>query len=392
MTEKINTKQLKQVSSDVNLGTSDVYLPTQNAVKQYVDTAAGNLQNEINDLKGLGRFLSVWNCVTGLAETNPPESPYTYHSGDYFLVGAVSSATPAVNYKPDGASYTTGVASTTVESDTVKVNDVYIYDGTTWKLQANVQRDVAFSSILGSPYDNTNLASALNSKLQSGDNVSVLTNDANYLPNTATGTDSITVLGTATTATNAINIGTGAGASGNNAVAYGNYASAEGEGSIAIGSDSSTTYRARTTHKGNIAIGHDAYAINDKNSIAIGESAHANGKNIIQLGTGNNTSNNTFQVASYQLLDTSTGLIPDVRISTNIARITDLPTTLAELTGDVELSSLTDGQVLMYDADDSKWKNVTSTVSIGFDGITGSPYDNAALANELDNIDCGTMS
>ena len=69
-----------------------------------------------------------------------------------------------------------------------------------------------------------------------------------------------------------------------------------------------------------------------------------------------------------------------------------IPTTLAALTGDVDISSVTDGQSLMYDANTSKWKNVSATVSVGFGGITGSPYDNAALANELNNIDCGTMS
>lgn len=37
MTEKINTKQLKSVSTDVNLGNSDVLIPTQKAVKTYVD-------------------------------------------------------------------------------------------------------------------------------------------------------------------------------------------------------------------------------------------------------------------------------------------------------------------------------------------------------------------
>lgn len=160
MTEKLNIKQLKPISTDVNLGNSDVLLPTQKAVKDYVDTTASGLQSEIDDLKGLGRFLSVWNCATGLAETNPPQSPYTYHTGDYFLVGTVGST----NYRPNGSTYTTGVPSITVETAVVKVNDVYVYDGTNWKLQANSQRDVAFGGIVGSPYDNTALATALNEK------------------------------------------------------------------------------------------------------------------------------------------------------------------------------------------------------------------------------------
>ena len=81
----------------------------------------------------IGKYLAGWNCATGLAMTNPPESPYEYTTGDYFIVGVVATG-GASNYKPDGSSYTTGVASTTVESETVNVNDMYLYDGTNWTL------------------------------------------------------------------------------------------------------------------------------------------------------------------------------------------------------------------------------------------------------------------
>lgn len=543
-----------------------------------LSTELSNLQDQIDDLSGRGRYLSIWNCVTGLAETNPPESPYNYKSGDYFIVGTVGTT----NYKPDGSSYTTGVASTTVETSEVMVDDLYIYDGTNWKLLASSQRTYTFAGIAGSPYDNTALGNALNSKVdetssanqvygtdQNGNqttynttdfgavddvqvnNVSVVTskianidltnyvtlsttqaitgtktfkaeilswnnitfesaqanpiiramsgashrnmitrtnsasaidvgntsdtinfkgsgtrptynsNDlamysdvpslTGYIQNTATGTDSLTVLGTAASSTNSVNIGTGAGASGIKAVSVGDYASAEGEGSIAIGGDSSTTYRARATHKGNIAFGHDAYAINGANTIAIGESAHAQGANIIQLGTGNNTTANTFQVRSYTLLDTSTGLIPDARISTNITRTADLatvattgsytdlinkptipaaqvnsdwnansgvaqilnkptlaavatsgnyadlvdkptiPTTLAALTGDVSISSPTAGEHLVYDGVSGKWKNTASAASVSWGGITGTLSYQTDLQNAL-NAKQGTLT
>lgn len=136
--------------------TSDANKPISTATQNALDY----LQEQIDDVSARGRFLSIWNCVTGLAETNPPESPYTYNAGDYFIVGTVGTT----NYKPNGSSYTTGVPSTTVETEEVKVNDTYYYDGTTWKLQANAQREYTFSGIAGSPYDNTNLGSALNSK------------------------------------------------------------------------------------------------------------------------------------------------------------------------------------------------------------------------------------
>lgn len=142
-----------------------------------LSTELGDLQDQIDDLSGRGRFLALWNCATGLAESNPPESPYPYKAGDYFVVGTVSSATPAVNYKPDGSSYTTGVASTTVETNEVSVNDTYFYDGTVWKLQSNAQKEVSFSALAGSPYDNTNLSNALNAKqntLTAGVNISIV--------------------------------------------------------------------------------------------------------------------------------------------------------------------------------------------------------------------------
>lgn len=50
----------------------------------------------------------------------------------------------------------------------------------------------------------------------------------------------------------------------------------------------------------------------------------------------------------------------------------------------VEITTLSDGQYLRYNAVLGKWQNVSSTASVGFDGITGSPEDNVALKNALD--------
>lgn len=88
---------------------------------------------DVQPVAKLGRYLSGWNCATGLAMTNPQESPYEYTTGDYFIVGVVATG-GASNYKPNGSSYTIGVASTTVETEVVNVNDTYLYDGTGWTL------------------------------------------------------------------------------------------------------------------------------------------------------------------------------------------------------------------------------------------------------------------
>lgn len=120
----------------------------------------------IDDLNWLWKFLSLWDASTGLPISFPLSTPYTYTTWDYFLVETVSSATPPVNYKPTGSSYT-GTASSTTESDELEVWDVYIYDWTTWLLQSNHWKTVAFSNIAGNPEDNTALDNALDAKQDS---------------------------------------------------------------------------------------------------------------------------------------------------------------------------------------------------------------------------------
>lgn len=121
------------------------------------------LNDKILDLSWLGKFLSLWNASTGQPISFPLDTPYAYTTWDYFLVEVVSSATPPVNYKPTGSSYT-GTVSSTTESDELEVWDVYIYDWTTWLLQSNHGKTVAFANIAGQPSDNTALDNALDAK------------------------------------------------------------------------------------------------------------------------------------------------------------------------------------------------------------------------------------
>ena len=168
------------------------------------------MQSTIDDLKAVGRFLSVWNAATGLPETNPPgTAPYSYHyiTGDYFIVGVIddphdypeynsetsyavgdkctyqnryyicNTATSGTwtsaawtehtitNYKPSGTIYT-GAASSAVENEPVKANDFYRYDGNGgWILIVSTPRVISFSEIAGNPSDNDALNSTLNEKL-----------------------------------------------------------------------------------------------------------------------------------------------------------------------------------------------------------------------------------
>lgn len=93
------------------------------------------LQQQINHLQTIGRFLSFWDATTGLAQTNPQTSPYVYQTGDYFRIGVVAGP-GGTNYRPSGSSYTIGVASTVVETERLAVGQVYYYDGTNWGLAA----------------------------------------------------------------------------------------------------------------------------------------------------------------------------------------------------------------------------------------------------------------
>ena len=119
--------------------------------------------DKLDTLLSLGKFLSLWDATTGQPISFPLATPYTYTTWDYFLVETVSTATPPVNYRPNGSSYTWS-ASSTPETDELEVWDLYIYDGTTWLLQINHWKTVSFANLAGQPSDNANLATALNAK------------------------------------------------------------------------------------------------------------------------------------------------------------------------------------------------------------------------------------
>lgn len=94
------------------------------------------LQEQINTLKSMGRFLSNWSCLTGEPVSFPPGyiegGQYAYKDGDYFLVSEINSM--GDNYRPDGSVYVVGAVSTTVETQEVHQGDMYIYDSAQWLL------------------------------------------------------------------------------------------------------------------------------------------------------------------------------------------------------------------------------------------------------------------
>lgn len=115
----------------------DIAVPVTNSADTLalVNADINPLQQQINHLQTIGRFLSFWDATTGLAQTNPQTSPYVYQPGDYFRVGVVAGP-GGTNYKPSGSSYVIGQSSTTVETERLSVGQVYYYDGANWALAA----------------------------------------------------------------------------------------------------------------------------------------------------------------------------------------------------------------------------------------------------------------
>lgn len=183
---------------------------------------------------------------------------------------------------------------------------------------------------------------------------------AGFLKNTATATNSLTILGTTNNQNNSILIGYGTTTSSTNSTVIGNtavsggsyatalgyYARANGQYTTAIGNSSYASYQDTTavghnsqaTAAGTLAVGSNSKATAQRatsigyssqatqyQATALGYEAKATANSALQIGTGTNSTANTLQVGTYTLLNTSTGYIPDARISSNIARTSDIP-------------------------------------------------------------------
>lgn len=85
------------------------------------------IKAQIAAIGNIGKYLAIWDCTTGKPTTNPGTLPFAYTTGDYYIIGTVGTT----NYMPEGTSYT-GAASTTVDSDSPAVLDMYRFDGNVW--------------------------------------------------------------------------------------------------------------------------------------------------------------------------------------------------------------------------------------------------------------------
>lgn len=136
------------------------------------------------------------------------------------------------------------------------------------------------------------------------------------LENTATGTNSLNILGRMYNNTN-YSVAIKGGAYGNYSVSVGNGSTSFANDAVAIGNGSNTHYCVGATAIGSAAAVED----NCEQGIAIGRGVAVNAKNAIQIGnTGAaviyNNNAKTLQIWEHQLLDGNTGLIPAARLGT----------------------------------------------------------------------------
>ena len=293
--------------------------------------------------------------ITGIGSTDVITAlgytPYDSSNPNGYITGITSTdVTTALGYTPYDSSnpngYTTNVGTVTSVNNTspdsngnvsltiptqtdVQINGTSITSGGV----ANILTNSAYSSsnklaTMGDVPSTSGLANTDLSNLSS-------TGEAHFLKNESTATNSITILGTPTTSgMGSINIGITATA-GNNATSLGYIAQASGGSSLAIGSN-----------------------------------ATASGNSAIQLGSGTNSTGNSLSVGftqaatNYQLLDGTTGLIPDARLSSNIARTSQIPSTSGLANTSLSNLSSTGKKVL-----DGQWVNnylsVSTATSVG---------------------------
>lgn len=130
-----------------------------------LSAAAGRLlQDQINELKSRGRFLSTWDCTTWLPDTDPVENPHYYATWDYYIIGKVGST----NYRPHWDKYEAWVASTTIETAEVKKNDQYLYDWQNWvvlsQTEIELTIDQSLSTTSTNAVENRVITNAINTK------------------------------------------------------------------------------------------------------------------------------------------------------------------------------------------------------------------------------------
>ena len=214
---------------------------------------------------------------------------------------------------------------------------------------------------------------AFQPKLTQGTGITISNNtiSTDALRNTATGTNSLTIAGTATTSSNSINIGVDSVASEERAVAIGKYARANAARSTVIGYEARAASGSENTASWSVVIGDNCMAYKAC-SVSIGRGIDNKGKGSVVIGhAAYNTDDNTFKVSLnsstttaatnestglYTLLNSS-GKVPVGRYIT----MTGADGTNAGTTGSVPAPSATDNTKFLKG--DGTWATVDALPS-----------------------------
>lgn len=389
-----------------------------------------DLQSALNakqDTLTAGTNITITSNIISATDTTYTGSDGITLTGTNFTnsgVRSVASGTANGTISVDTNGTAADVSVTGLGSAAYTASSAYDIAGAASTAETNAKN---YADSLASNYATAAQGALADTAVQPSDNVSVLVNDAKYLANTATATDAISVYGTAnTTWTNGINIGVGSRINSTNGIAIGVDASAD-VNAVGVGRDADAGVRGT-------AIG--AYAKTSADTgIAIGcwnstmHNAVSSAKGAYQFGVGTNSTARTLNVGwyddsvspstfrNYQVLDGNTGLIPDARISTNIARTSALPSVMTGATAaDAGTSGLVPapaaGDQAKFLQGDGTWANPTATTAWG--NITGTLSSQTDLQNALNakqdnltagsgisissntvsisDIDCGTLS
>lgn len=196
------------------------------------------------------------------------------------------------------------------------------------------------------------------------------------LQNTATGTDSLTILGTASTVNNSTNIGVGSSATGANSTVVGKDASASGNSAVAIGINASATNTSTLALVSGTVSGSRSKgigtSISGKNSIGITTLVNHIGtmsaQYTVAIGTFNyidNLDDNSFYVglgtanADYKLLS-SDGTIPTARLTKVNSTITLAAADWSSNTQTVTVTGMTATGVVLVSPDPTDQSAYTS--------------------------------
>lgn len=291
-------------STWVNMGSQQIYSST-------IGTSLFNFY------LGNGADIANYPCTVATIDLNQcyiKVNDITIWDGSGIISKSVAKATDNLYglVKPDGTSITVndGVISGNVGTVT-SVNNVTPVNG-------NVSLAIP---TVDQTYDSTS------SNAQSGSAIA----GAGFLQNTAIGTGGLTIEGAPVSQQNCTNIGS-------NSNIIDNGTDSTIDKITMLGADTNVTVSGTDNAlRGGVVIGYGAsISVTGtmemaNNIIAIGQLASVTADSAIQIGRGTNSTATTLSIGfgssrNYQLLDGMTGLIPDARISSNIARTNAIPT------------------------------------------------------------------